>query len=281
MRVHSLFKVLPALICPCYLMLIPLILSAQQAEFPFESISLQDLSAFQTTAANWRGRAGASTEGKKTGNLRTQDGTGVLVNLPDDKNKGNLFTKLEHGDIDLDLEFLMAEHSNSGIYLQGRYELQLLDSWGKKHPGFGDCGGIYERWNDAMPAGRQGYEGAAPRLNAARAPGLWQHLYISFQAPRFDAAGKKVENARFLKVELNGTLIHENVELTGPTRGPASDNEAPLGPIMIQGDHGAVAFRNIRYRNFTDKPLQWKTLDYQVAHGPYGVMPEKSQTAIV
>jgi hypothetical protein len=83
----------------------------------------------------------------------------------------------------------------------------------------------------------------------SRAPGLWQHFNIIFQAPRFDAGGNKIQNARFVRVLHNGVLIHENVELIGPTRGPALPNEAAMGPIVIQGDHGAVAFRNIRYRN--------------------------------
>jgi len=73
----------------------------------------------------------------------------------------------------------------------GRYEVQLFDSWSVKAPKYSDCGGIYERWDEARGPGKQGYEGHAPLANASRAPGLWQHLHIEFQAPRFDAAGKK------------------------------------------------------------------------------------------
>jgi hypothetical protein len=89
----------------------------------------------------------------------------------------------------------------------------------------------------------------APRQNASRAPGLWQHLKISFQAPRFDRDGNKTEPAKMLRVELNGVLVHENVELSGPTRGGIGDEKA-TGPLRIQGDHGAVAFRNIKVTDF-------------------------------
>ncbi|HAD14076.1 MAG TPA: hypothetical protein DCF33_16760, partial [Saprospirales bacterium] len=65
------------------------------------------------------------------------------------KSRANLLSTREYGDVDVSFDFMMARHSNSGFYLQGRYEVQLLDSWGVQHPGFGDCGGIYarRRWN--------------------------------------------------------------------------------------------------------------------------------------
>src|SRR5690606_32467190 len=146
----------------------------------------------------------------------------------------DLHTAWEHGDIDLEMEVMMPRASNSGIYFQGRYELQLLDSWKKENPTYGDMGGIYQRWDEARGPGRQGYEGFAPRVNAARAPGLWQELRVQFRAPRFDSAGRKVENARFVRVELNGAVLHENVEMSGATRGAALPGEAATGPIRIQ-----------------------------------------------
>ncbi|RYY35074.1 MAG: DUF1080 domain-containing protein, partial [Sphingobacteriaceae bacterium] len=150
-------------------------------------------------------------------------------------------------DIDLSVDFLMPKGSNSGIYLQGRYEIQLLDSWGNEKLSPGDLGGIYQRWDDSKPEGQKGYEGVTPRLNVSRAPGLWQNIRIVFQAPKFDAAGKKTANARVVQVVLNGVSIIENAELQGPTRGSAFPNEAATGPIRIQGDHGAVAFKNFKY----------------------------------
>jgi hypothetical protein len=132
----------------------------------------------------------------------------------------------------------------------GRYEVQLFDSWGVKTPTFADMGGIYQRWDESRGAGREGYEGTPPAVNASRAPGLWQHLEISFRAPRFEGK-KKVANARFLRVVLNGVTVQENVEVTGPTRAALFTDERATGPLMIQGDHGPVAVRNIEYKSYT------------------------------
>ena len=88
-------------------------------------------------------------------------------------------------------------------------------------------------------------EGHPPRVNASKQPGEWQSFDIVFRAPRFDASGTKTENARFVRVIHNGVVIHENVELTGPTNASAFADENPTGPVMLQGDHGPVAFRNL------------------------------------
>ena len=69
---------------------------------------------------------------------------------------------------------------------------------------------------------------------------------MTFRAPRFDAAGKKTENARFIKVIHNGTVIHENVESPRPTCAARWLDEKAKGPLMLQGDHGPVAYRNLR-----------------------------------
>lgn len=215
-----------------------------------EQTLIKDLSAFKQPGPTWKMAREVSADLEKENVLLVRDGQGILVNRPDKKNKGaDLFTNSEFGDMDLELDFMMAKGSNSGIYLHGRYELQLMDSWNLNAPAAGTNGGIYQRWDENRPDGDKGYEGHAPRQNASRAPGLWQNLKISFQAPRFDARGKKTEPAKMLKVELNGVTIHEDVELSGPTRGSAGEEKA-TGPLRIQGDHGAVAFRNIKITDF-------------------------------
>ena len=231
------------------------------------SLPLSDLSAFNATnKTNWSVAGDVSADLNQNEVLTATAGTGVLINLPNKDNRANLIFGFNHGDIDIEFDFMMAKHSNSGFYLQGRYELQLMDSWGVKNPYSGDCGGIYQRRR--LPD-RYLYDGHAPRLNACRAPGLWQHVMVSFQAPKFDAVGKKISNAKFLKVFLNGTLIQENVTCTGPTGGPISEEEAALGPIMIQGDHGAVAFRNFKYNNY-DKPAPvLSNIKYSLWDGKY------------
>lgn len=142
---------------------------------------------------------------------------------------------------------MMSKNSNSGVYLQGRYEVQLFDSWTKPKPSFDDCGGIYQRWDDSRGKNNEGFEGIAPLMNVAKAPGLWQHLKIIFRAPKFDEKGNKIANAVFEQVYLNGTLVQTQVSVTGPTRSSLLEDEQPTGPLMLQGDHGNIAFRNIRF----------------------------------
>lgn len=164
---------------------------------------------------------------------------------------------------------MMAKGGNSGIYFQGQYELQLNDSWGYKVVTSGENGGVYQRWDDQRSEGEQGYQGYAPRQNVSKAPGLWQHLEVSFQAPKFDENGEKTENDKFIYVRLNGVTIHEDLELLGPTRGSMEAGEKPAGPLRIQGGHGAVAFRNMEITSF-DKPRPELTnLSYEIYGGRF------------
>jgi len=212
-----------------------------------DSISLfngQDLSQWRNPSPGWTVAESVSLNPENPHLFVIHPGTGVFVNGPTGEER-NLMAKLEHGDAAIHVEFNVSSNSNSGVYVQGRYEVQILDSWGvpNDHLKYGDCGGIYQRWNNG-----KGYDGHAPRLNASRRPGEWQSFDIIFRAPRFDDSGKKTENGRFIKVWQNGKLIHENAEVTGPTRSPGFEHEAALGPIMLQGDHGPVAFRNLRIK---------------------------------
>jgi hypothetical protein len=137
---------------------------------------------------------------------------------------------------------MVPKSSNSGVYLMGRYEVQVLDSYGKgkdKKPTKSDLGGIYitsdpiaENY-DPKPAGE------------------WQTLDIVFQTPRFDASGKKTADAKFLSVKLNGKEIQKDVDTPKPTGSELSSKEVPTGPILLQGDHGPVAFRNLRVKETT------------------------------
>lgn len=156
----------------------------------------------------------------------------------------NLVTDEKFGDVELYLEFMLAKGSNSGVYLHGLYEVQIFDSWGSWEPmKTSDNGAIYHRWID-----NKGVGGSPPSRNVSRRPGEWQSFHIWFQGPRFDAAGRKIQNAKFIRVLLNGYSIQENVEVDGPTRAHMPIAEAPENPIMLQGDHGPVAFRYIYVR---------------------------------
>ncbi len=240
----------------------PFLLFAQQ------KTSFNDLSFWKANnKSNWQIAGDVNADIQVAEAMSTSPGTGVLVNLPNKENRANLISKQEFGDVDVEFDFMMAKHSNSGFYLQGRYEVQLLDSWGVLNPGTGDCGGIYKR-RKFIPE-EYLYEGHAPRINACLAPGLWQHMEISFQAPKFDSNGNKISNAKVLLIKLNGAIIQENVELTGPTGGPIAETEAAVGPFMIQGDHGAVAFKNLSIKSFAGKEVKMAGIDYQVFLGEF------------
>jgi len=240
-------------------------------------VPLNNLDFFKDPSKSWSivGGVSADPEGES---LNSSKGEGVLVNIPTKKNPGeDLYSKSEYGDMDLELEYMMAPGSNSGIYLQGRYEIQLLDSWGVANPRSGDNGGIYQRWDDSKPEGQKGYEGYAPRQNVSRAPGLWQQLAVSFKAPRFDESGNKIENARIIQMTLNGVVIHENLELFGPTRGAMGNNETAYGPLRIQGDHGAVAFRNINITTFDTPRPELSNISYEIYEGRFDQQPDFSK----
>jgi len=203
-----------------------------------------DLSAWNDLHGGWKAvsdQIKLSNDGTK---LIAVNGNQAVVN-GDNGNTRDLVSRAEYGDIDVHVEFLIARKSNSGVYLMGRYEIQIYDSFGvekDKYPGI-ECGGIYPRWING-----QNIEGRSPKVNASLQAGEWQTFDITFRAPRFDGNGKKTSNAVFVKVIHNGKVIHENAELGGPTRGTISEAEVREGALRLQGDHGPVAYRNVRIR---------------------------------
>ena len=248
--------------------------AAQPATTEWTNLALSDLSAFQQTSGNWQIVGAFTADRTERHAVTAEPGTGILANLQTEEDRGHLFTQWQHADMELDLEVLMPRESNSGIYFMSRYEVQLLDSWDEAEVTFADLGGIYQRW-DEEASENKGYEGQGPSVNVARAPGLWQHLNVVFRAPRFNAAGEKIENARFLRVALNGVVVQNNVEVTGPTRAAAElDSEVATAPLMIQGDHGPVAFRKMRYRKFLPLGVTLSDLKYSFLSGDYWQLPE-------
>lgn len=137
----------------------------------------------------------------------------------------------------LHLEFRLSDmpeatgqkKANSGVFLQGRYEIQVLDSSGWDLPGFGDCGAIYNQY--------------APLQNACLPALQWQTYDVVFRAPRCE--GAVVKEAARVTVFHNGVLIHNNVELPGVTGG-ATDTKVHLpGHLRLQDHHDIVWYRNI------------------------------------
>ena len=153
---------------------------------------------------------------------------------------GDIRTKQRFGDFRMHAEWYQPHYppdvtgqarGNSGVYIQERYEIQVLDSFGIATPATNDAGAIYTK--------------KAPDLNAATAPGTWQTYDIEFRAARFDSAGTKVADAR-VTVWWNGHLVHDDVAINGSTGAGRPEDPAP-GAIRLQ-DHGDPG-ENPRFRN--------------------------------
>ena len=218
--------------------------SSGRADESGSTLSLKDLAAFREPEENWSICGDVKLDPDNRRKLATEPGQGILVS----HGKGvNLLTKKTYRDCQVEVEFMIPQGSNSGVKLNGCYEIQIYDSWKKKKVTGSDCGGIYPR-GELKPRYHTIDDGTPPRVNACREPGKWQTLKITFNSPRFDAQGKKIANAKFLRVELNGVLIHENAEVKYPTGAAWHDPEHAQGPVLFQGDHGPVAFRNLRIK---------------------------------
>ncbi|MDT0403450.1 MULTISPECIES: family 16 glycoside hydrolase [Streptomyces] len=157
---------------------------------------------------------------------------------------GDIRTKNSYDDFRLHVEYWLPQlppdvtgqdRANSGVYLQDRYELQILDSYGDTTPDTNEAGAIYLK--------------KAPDVNAARAPETWQSYDIVFHAARYDAEGEKTADAR-VTVVWNGKKVHDDVSINSPTGGGAAEGPA-AGAIRLQ-DHG----NKVRYRNIRIEPLR-------------------------
>jgi hypothetical protein len=145
----------------------------------------------------------------------------------------SLISRAKFGDIRLHAEFrTLGAPTNSGIYFQTRYEVDINESFGR---------------TDGSPCGNLGNctpKGTLPKARASRAPLEWQTLDVEFTAPRFDAAGKKTAKAR-ATVRLNGVELYRDQELDPPTGAAGRLGEAATGPLMLQ-EHGMpIQFRNL------------------------------------
>lgn len=208
----------------------------------------KEMTGWNKPTGDWQPAANVTLDPANPKQFKIESGTGLFVNGPKGKTT-NLISQEKFGDLEAHVEFCVPKGSNSGIKFHSVYEIQIFDSWGAKKLDGSSCGGIYPR-SLMEPKYHHIDDGIAPSLNASRPPGEWQTLDMIFLAPRFDADGKKTVNARMLKVVLNGKLIHDNVELKTATGNDWNKPEHATGPLLLQADHGPVAFRNVKVRPY-------------------------------
>ena len=221
-------------------------MAADRIEKPFNGKDLSGWSLKGKPSGSYWKVGGAKLNPKNPSKFIVEAGA-ELINDKGNADRGrgvDIHSKFQHGTARIEIEVMVPKGSNSGVYVQGEYEVQIFDSWGVKKPRAVDIGAIYSA--------------APPRVNAAKKPGEWQKLVIDFEAPKFDADGKVRRKARFVKVSLNGETIHENVEMKGPTPGGLTGKEHAKGPILFQGNHGPVSYRNLKITRMVFQKLQAK-----------------------
>lgn len=210
-------------------------------EGSLQTLPLDSMDAFEDPPAAWS-LAGEVYADHPAKPLHVAGEAGVLIY--DGAEAATLLSRSEHGDARLEIEFMLEHDAEAAVLLQNRYELRLRARRPAHPPKVRDHGGVV--YGAAESAG------LPPRLDASRAPGVWQHLAIEFQAPRFDEAGEKIANARLRRVVLNGATIHRSVELPSPSPDAELSAEAEVGPIALRGERGRVAFRAIGYQRHDD-----------------------------
>ena len=210
---------------------------------PMEEVNLKNLDAFGLAGDQWKLAGNVYADRSKQYSMRIAEGTGILVcTQPPKLGDAAIHTKWKHQDMDLELDFMLSAGASGGIFFQDSYSLNIKDSWMKDSLTADDCGGV---------------AGQAPRLNACKAPGLWQHLEVKFRS--VPTADKKFE-ARFNMVKLNGSIIHDTTlhqVLPG------------TGELTFRVHEGSIAFRNIRYKTYNDERLKLADVQYHVYKGVF------------
>ncbi|MDQ2078208.1 family 16 glycoside hydrolase [Marinimicrobium sp. ABcell2] len=218
--------------------------SEQQEQTAHEDVDGTLLALFKPNA-NWHLVEDVTADGDALRTTRGENNT-IAVNGEDWADSGYLETHVNVGDSLVRMEFLLPEGSSAGLYLLGRYEVSLADSYGETELEPSDMGGLAHRWNPNQEIPE--FDGVAPASNAANPAGEWQTVEVEFRAPRYDDAGAKTDNALLLSVTVNGEQVQYKTIATGFTRDPIRNWEQPSGPMMIRGDRGPIAIRNFEVR---------------------------------
>ena len=195
---------------------------------------------------DWNGEgwtlANAELEGEDHSSFQLSEGDGAYV--PEAAAEtARLMSRWSFEDTETSLQFKLAEGAGGTLWLQGRYGLELLDETDLAKGGEPSSGRL---------AGGSGFAGKAPDRKAVRRAGDWNRLDVRFRAPRFDESGAKTEKARILRVLMNNQLLHQDVEVDGPSDGAPLDSEAKVGPLVLQGGEAGFALSSVRVRKIQE-----------------------------
>ena len=205
-----------------------------------ESLSLVDdpsvFSAYKDRPPGWKAVGDVRINLKKPSQLVVDKGNGVLAYIAEKGSQASmLVTAKSYNDFYLETDFLLTEGAKIKIAIHEHYYLQLGDDK-ESHPIASANGQI---------------TGHAPRQQVGRAPGLWQHLRLSFRAPQFDRATGETVPARLLFAELNNALIYEDVRLTSDEK----TGDVQNAPLRIIAEAGSIALRNTSIMPSGDKAI--------------------------
>ncbi|WP_395260020.1 family 16 glycoside hydrolase [Halalkalibaculum sp. DA3122] len=215
------------------------------------------MSAFDENSNGWQ-IVGEVTANPLKNSFQTSDGEGILVGSA--ASSGDLRTKMKHGNISIEFDFLLSHKASAVIWLQGRYGIQLANVSNVKGSTFPlTSGSIIPVQSDKITG-----IGNLANMNVAHAPGIWQHIKIVFEAPQFDNNGKKTKNARIVSVENNGALIQQNKYLPGVSKNAETGKEASEGPIIFQINKGDIAIRNVNYMVSSGPKIKMRNITYKI-----------------
>ena len=237
-----------------------------QNDSTFKNIPLQNLDAFNGTSKKWTVVSDASDDLSGAHELKATKGGGAIL-YQSKNDHASLATKQEFSDLQLELDFMTSKNTTAGIYMMNRYALNLADSWTKTKRSVSDAGSI---------VGHTTNDGTPPLMNVSRAPGLWQHLSLKFRAPKFNDKGEKTKNASFDEVYLNGVLVQQLTNATGPSAGVALQDEKPKGSLAFAGNDGSLVLKNIRYRELgaeqdsSGNPTSFRDISNPIILNPEG-----------
>lgn len=228
---------------------------------PFQYLSLDDLGDFGPENTGWEiaGRIRATENG-----FTTENGKGTLVKAATASTR--LSSAFQHGDLDLELDFVLSADAGFSILLQGRYPVVVAEYAGGQ-PTPRSSGGIVQNADGSL---------SASNVNALKAPGLWQNLKLTFRAPRFDQSGNKTSNAIIESLSLNGFEVQAAVELEGPAV-EGVNSEVPAAPLALSGSNGAIAIKNIGYKSYGLEALTLAGLSYDLYSGTWDKLPDFSK----